>query len=170
MKGSSHSASGLPYTGDAETDEILDDPELTDRLLRHKAEYEGLELEQIKAKIAEDLRTGKLVRASDVFKEIGIKSSEVHTNTQGSQSISLLNLPEMPPLEIWEELADEARNYLHWLGVWRELQTGSDPKALENCEQELLGSLSHLRVHSEVMSETIEEALDLADQVEEARP
>lgn len=31
------SKSGLPYTGDAETDEILDDPVLTKRLLDHKA-------------------------------------------------------------------------------------------------------------------------------------
>jgi hypothetical protein len=30
------SASGLPYTGDLDTDEILDDPELTKRLLEHK--------------------------------------------------------------------------------------------------------------------------------------
>ncbi len=28
------SASGLPYTGDPETDAILDDPELTGRLLQ----------------------------------------------------------------------------------------------------------------------------------------
>lgn len=51
------SASGLPYTGDAETDEILDDPVLTKRLLDFNARgyTEGTEIRELAKKFGVEL-------------------------------------------------------------------------------------------------------------------
>ena len=64
------SASGLPYTGDAETDEVLDDPEMTERLLTHKREFEGLSPEETKAKLEAMLERGELVPLERLLAEL----------------------------------------------------------------------------------------------------
>lgn len=69
------SASGLPYTGDPETDEILDDPEMTRLLLVRKTEYEGLTDEEIGAKIRAELASGRLIPLETLLARYGISDS-----------------------------------------------------------------------------------------------
>ncbi|MEX2540251.1 MAG: helix-turn-helix transcriptional regulator [Trueperaceae bacterium] len=64
------SASGLPYTGDAETDAILDDPDTAARLLAHKQAFEGLSHEERKKKIEAMLDSGELVPLERILAEI----------------------------------------------------------------------------------------------------
>ncbi len=66
------SASGLPYTGDPETDEILDDPEMVERILAHKRQFEGLTPEERAAKIEEMLERGELIPWEKVKAELGL--------------------------------------------------------------------------------------------------
>lgn len=55
------SASGLPYTGDAETDEVLDDPEMVERILAHKRQFAGLTLEEEAVQLEAMRQSGQLV-------------------------------------------------------------------------------------------------------------
>ena len=64
------SRSGLPYTGDPETDELLDDPELTERLLAHKRQFEGLSPEETRTKLEAMLESGDLVPLERVLAEL----------------------------------------------------------------------------------------------------
>lgn len=66
------SASGLAYTGDTETDAVLDDPELTKRLLVRKEEFEGLAPEEVAAKLEADLSSGRLVPLEHIKVKYGI--------------------------------------------------------------------------------------------------
>jgi hypothetical protein len=66
------SASGLPYTGDPETDEVLDDPELTKRLLEHKATFEGLTPKQVASKRKKMEASGELIPWEKVKAELGL--------------------------------------------------------------------------------------------------
>ncbi|HEX7021847.1 MAG TPA: hypothetical protein VF171_03250 [Trueperaceae bacterium] len=66
------SASGLPNSGDSETDEVLDDPELTRRLLLSKADYEGPSDDEIESKIRADLATGRLIPLERIKATYGI--------------------------------------------------------------------------------------------------
>lgn len=74
-----------------------------------------------------------------------------------------LDLPTAPPLEVWEELAEEAQRYAELLRTWK----GADAAQRKALDAELLSSLSHLRVHSQVMDDAVEEAMDLADELED---
>jgi len=64
------SRSGLPYTGNPETDDIVDDPELVQRLLAHRARFEGLSAAEEKAEIEKMLRTGELIPLERVLAEL----------------------------------------------------------------------------------------------------
>jgi hypothetical protein len=66
------SASGLPYTGDPETDEVLDDPEVVERILAHKRQFEGLGEEERQAKLEEMLERGELIPWEKVKAELGL--------------------------------------------------------------------------------------------------
>jgi hypothetical protein len=85
---------------------------------------------------------------------------------EGATVDAPLGLPTAPPLEVWEELAEEAQRYTELLRAWK----AAGPSERKTLDDELLGSLSHLRVHSQVMEDIIEEAMDLADQLEEHNP
>jgi hypothetical protein len=63
------SASGLPYTGDPETDEVLDNPEITNRLLAWKATFAGLSPEEASAKLEEMRECGELIPLEQVLIE-----------------------------------------------------------------------------------------------------
>jgi hypothetical protein len=66
------SKSGLPYTGDPETDEVLDDPELTKRLLEHQQLFEGLNAKQIASKLKKMEASGELISWEEVKAELGL--------------------------------------------------------------------------------------------------
>lgn len=82
-------------------------------------------------------------------------------------SPALLNLSTALPSEIWDELAEEASRYLELWTAWKNMPQQDSPASQARLEHELLESLSHLQVHSQAMNETIEDTLDLADQLEE---
>ena len=63
------SASGLPYSGDEETDAVLDDPELTDRLLAHRREFDASS-GQTKEKLEQMLEEGELIPLERVLAEL----------------------------------------------------------------------------------------------------
>jgi hypothetical protein len=70
QKADNLSKSGLPYTGDPETDEILDDPELTRRLLEHQQAFEGLNAKQIADKLKKMEESGELIPWEKVKAEL----------------------------------------------------------------------------------------------------
>ena len=70
------SASGLPYTGDPETDEILDEPEIVARLLASKREWDNLTPEERSAKYQAKLESGELKTIEQVIEEQNIDLSE----------------------------------------------------------------------------------------------
>ena len=84
------------------------------------------------------------------------------TQTAGAMSAPL-GLPTAPPLAVWEELAEEAQRYLELFSAWKDANP-TERKALDG---KLIGSLSHLRVHSQVMDDALEEAMMLADELDE---
>ena len=75
------SASGLPYTGDPETDEILDDVQLTERLLAHRRKFEGLSENQVRDKLEGMLDSGELIPLEQVIAELasGVPSPDVES-------------------------------------------------------------------------------------------
>lgn len=81
---------------------------------------------------------------------------------EGAVSVPL-GLPTAPPLAVWEELAEEAERYAALLRAWK----GADATERPALETELVGLLSDLRVHSTVMDDAVEEAMDLADRLED---
>ena len=84
------------------------------------------------------------------------------TQTAGAMSAPL-GLPTAPPLAVWEELAEEAQRYLELLSAWKD----ADPTERTVLDGKLVSSLSHLRVHSQVMDDALEEAMMLADDLDE---
>lgn len=78
-----------------------------------------------------------------------------------------LDLSTMLPTAIWDELAEEASRYLELWTAWKNARHQSNPAEQARLERGLLDSVSHLHVHSQAMNETIDDALDLADQLEE---
>lgn len=78
-----------------------------------------------------------------------------------------LGLPTAPPVEVWDELAAEAARYISLLEAWRAPSPHQTAEQRLKTEKFLLDSLSHLQMHSQVLNESVEEALDLADQLEE---
>ena len=70
------SASGLPYTGDPETDEILDDPEIVARLLASKREWDSLTKQEREAKYQAKLASGEMKTIEQVIEEQGIDFTE----------------------------------------------------------------------------------------------
>ncbi|MBS3966938.1 MAG: hypothetical protein KGZ60_06785 [Truepera sp.] len=63
------SASGLPYTGDPETDEVLDDPAMVERILAHKRQFEGLTPEEEAVKLEAMRKSGQLIPLEQVLTE-----------------------------------------------------------------------------------------------------
>lgn len=78
-----------------------------------------------------------------------------------------LDLADMLPAAIWGELAEEAARYLELWTAWKNVPHQSNPAEEARLRQSLLDSVSHLHVHTHAMNETIEDALDLADQLDE---
>ncbi len=70
------SASGLPYTGDSETDQILDEPEIVARLLASKREWDNLTPQERDVKYQTKLASGELKTIEQVIEEQGIDLSE----------------------------------------------------------------------------------------------
>lgn len=63
------STSGLPYTGDPETDEVLDDPELVERILAHRRQFEGLTAKEGAAELEVLRKSGQLFSLAQVLAE-----------------------------------------------------------------------------------------------------
>lgn len=74
-----------------------------------------------------------------------------------------LGLPTAPPLEVWEELSQEAQRYTLLLDAWK----NAGPTKRKALDAELGSSLSHLRVHTAALDDALEEAMELADRLEE---
>lgn len=70
------SASGIPYTGDPETDEILDEPEIVARLLASKREWDNLAPQERDAKYQAKFVSGELKTIEQVIEEQDIDLSE----------------------------------------------------------------------------------------------
>ncbi len=66
------SVSGLPYTGDPETDAVLDNPELAHYLLEWKSKFEGLSPRQIAAKLKDLEAKGQLITWEKAKVELGL--------------------------------------------------------------------------------------------------
>jgi hypothetical protein len=66
------SSSGLPYTGDPETDAVLDDPEVTRRILEHQKAFEGLSPQQVAKKMKQMEAKGELIPWEKVKAEMGL--------------------------------------------------------------------------------------------------
>lgn len=64
------SPAGIPYTGDAVTDELLDNPEYAGRLLTHKREFAPLGPEERRAKLEAMLESGDLIPLEQVLAEL----------------------------------------------------------------------------------------------------
>jgi hypothetical protein len=77
-----------------------------------------------------------------------------------------LSAPGSPPAELWLELAHEAHEFIELVTLLVSAQA-LPREAREELEQRLLSSLSHLQMHSQVLDESVTDALDLADQLEE---
>lgn len=71
QRGDILSKSGLPYTGDAETDQILDDPELTKRLLEYQQKFSGLNARQTSKKLKDMETSGELISWEQAKAELG---------------------------------------------------------------------------------------------------
>ena len=70
----------------------------------------------------------------------------------------ILNIPGVVGEPIWEELADEAEVYLE---LYKRLsKEPPDSPEREALEDKMVMSLAHLSVHSRVLYESIDEALD----------
>ena len=67
------SASGLPYTGDPETDDILDDPAMIERLLAHQREFVDLTPEELAREIEQRIAQGELVSWERTKAELGLQ-------------------------------------------------------------------------------------------------
>jgi hypothetical protein len=78
-----------------------------------------------------------------------------------------ISLPTAPAYELWAELAEEAGRYIRLLDELTRPASDLDAEQREKLEGELMDSLSHLRVHSQVLDESVIDALELADLLEE---
>ena len=67
---------------------------------------------------------------------------------------------------LWDELAQEAETLTHLVNRLKVTSRGAEER--EALEDELLGSLAHLRVHAQVLDEEVTEALEKADALEDA--
>jgi hypothetical protein len=83
------------------------------------------------------------------------------TAAQAGKLNSPLGLPGAPSTPLWDELADEAERYAQLLAQLKRTPRSAPERAA--LERDLMDSLSHLRVHSEVLDEGVLEALELAD-------
>jgi hypothetical protein len=77
----------------------------------------------------------------------------------------VLDLPTVPPVEVWDELAEEARRFCDLLEKLKATPVGV-PKRSE-LERAMLRSLEHLQIHAHVLEERVTDALELADELEE---
>ena len=70
----------------------------------------------------------------------------------------ILNIPGVVGEPIWEELADEAEVYLE---LYKRLsQEPLESPEREALEDKLILSLAHLSIHSRVLYESVDEALE----------
>ena len=73
----------------------------------------------------------------------------------------LSSLPTAPSVRVWDELAEEASRYVELLGQLKATPPGATER--EELEDELMGSLEHLQMHSQVLEEAVTRAIELAD-------
>ena len=81
----------------------------------------------------------------------------------------IINLPGVPSVRIWQELAEETRVYLELIERLETLPL--DAAEREELENQLVDSLTHIAVHSGALHDQVSDAiLDAADddEVEEA--
>lgn len=78
-----------------------------------------------------------------------------------------ISLPTAPAYELWAELAEEASCYARLLDKLANPANDLNAERREKLERELMDSLSHLRVHSQVLDESVNDALELADLLDE---
>lgn len=81
----------------------------------------------------------------------------------------MIDLPGVPSVRIWNELADEMRVYLELIDRLKALSPNAPER--DELEHRLVDSLTHIAVHSGVLHEQVSDAiLDAADydEIEEA--
>lgn len=81
--------------------------------------------------------------------------------------VTLLSLPTAPPVSVWDELADEASRYVELLERLKASPSGAPGR--DDLEAELMGSLEHLQMHSEVLERAVTRAALLADDLHDAQ-
>ncbi len=81
--------------------------------------------------------------------------------------VKVLDLPTVPPVEVWDELAEEAQRFCDLLEKLKATPIG-EPKRSE-LERAMLRSLEHLQIHAQVLEERVTDALELADELGERR-
>ncbi|MDQ3397984.1 MAG: hypothetical protein M3511_09475 [Deinococcota bacterium] len=69
-----------------------------------------------------------------------------------------ISVPHMPPMVVWDELAEEAERYVLLLRQVK--KTPQDTPEREKLESDLMDSLSHLQMHSQVLEASVVEALE----------
>jgi hypothetical protein len=86
------------------------------------------------------------------------KAVRAQTQTGQAQVSSPISVSHMPPLVVWEELAEEAERYVALL---RQLKrTPLDAPERDGLEHDLMDSLSHLQMHSQVLEASVVTALE----------
>lgn len=88
------------------------------------------------------------------------EAREVGTSTPPGLSTAL-------PPEVWDELAEEASQYLKLWTAWKNVPQQDRSESQARLENDLIQSLLHLQAHTQAMNETIEDHFDLLDQLEE---
>jgi hypothetical protein len=73
----------------------------------------------------------------------------------------VLTLPGVVSNRFWNELAEEARAYINLLD--RLTRTATDASEREELEDRMISSLSHLAMHSSVLYESVDEAIENSD-------
>ena len=89
---------------------------------------------------------------------------EAHDPAQAR--VNLLSLPTAPSVRVWDELAEEASRYVELLERLKATPPGTSGR--EELEDELMGSLEHLQMHSQVLEEAVTRAVELADDLADA--
>lgn len=95
-------------------------------------------------------------------------ANSAQTSTPGKKVLNpILDLPteaSAPSTLLWDELVEEARVLDALVAELKKTEINSPNR--EQLEQKLLSSLAHVRVHSQVLEDSLTEALLKADELE----
>ncbi len=98
---------------------------------------------------------------------MGKTNREEAKAAEGQEALKypILALPGVIGNRYWSELAEEAQTYLELL---RKLErTATDAVEREALEDEMIASLSHLAMHSSVLYDSVDEAIENSDEDED---